>query len=418
MPFADGYLNKQAYFPEALTEQNPDPDLGLSVVIPCFNEPAITAVLESIAASGLTEKNVEVHVIINSSETASAEQKKQNRQSNDEAQEWIHNNKCEKTTFFIHHIENLPKKHAGVGLARKIGMDEAIRRYNVLNRPEGIIVSLDADCLIEANYLPEIERRFQANPSLHGVNINVEHDISGLPDEVTHATILYELYMRYYVEMLRNTGFPYAFHTIGSGFAVRANAYVKQGGMSKRQGGEDFYFLQKLFSLGNFQELNSTTVTPASRLSDRVPFGTGPEIKKIIDNDWVLFTYTPKAFQELRAFFSILEKVYQDPAFKVNDIIEAEALKKYLVNQEFNSKIKEIISNTSGFGSFKKRFFQWFNAFMILKFLNFAHQKTYDKQNILHSMKMLFPSESPSNALEWLLFLRNKQKSKEYVILQ
>ena len=34
----------------------------------------------------------------------------------------------------------------GVGLARKTGMDEAVRRFNAINNPEGIILNLDADC--------------------------------------------------------------------------------------------------------------------------------------------------------------------------------------------------------------------------------------------------------------------------------
>ena len=41
-------------------------------------------------------------------------------------------------------------------------------------------------------------------------------------------------------------GYPDSIYTIGSAFAVRAEAYMKQGGMNRRQAGEDFYFLYKL----------------------------------------------------------------------------------------------------------------------------------------------------------------------------
>ena len=41
----------------------------------------------------------------------------------------------------------MPAKDAGVGLARKTGMDEALYRFNMLGKPEGIILSYDADSL-------------------------------------------------------------------------------------------------------------------------------------------------------------------------------------------------------------------------------------------------------------------------------
>ena len=53
---------------------------------------------------------------------------------------------------------------AKAGTARKAGMDEAVRRYNLLGKPQGIIVSLDADTLVDENYLVEIENYFRKNP--------------------------------------------------------------------------------------------------------------------------------------------------------------------------------------------------------------------------------------------------------------
>ncbi|MBK7709587.1 MAG: hypothetical protein IPJ37_00380 [Bacteroidales bacterium] len=42
-------------------------------------------------------------------------------------------------------------------------------------------------------------------------------------------------------------------------------------------------------------------------------------------------------------------------------------------------KLKEIRNNTSGFQSFKKRFFGWFNMFRIVKYLNHAHSVIFEK---------------------------------------
>jgi hypothetical protein len=38
-------------------------------------------------------------------------------------------------------FEDLPRKHAGVGLARKIGMDLAVEHFLRNEKPRGIIVS-------------------------------------------------------------------------------------------------------------------------------------------------------------------------------------------------------------------------------------------------------------------------------------
>ena len=37
--------------------------------------------------------------------------------------------------------------------------------------------------------------------------------------------------------------------------AVRADAYLRQGGMNRRKAGEDFYFLNKFMVLGGYGEM-------------------------------------------------------------------------------------------------------------------------------------------------------------------
>lgn len=421
MSFADGYLTKQSPFNATFLKERPCSTLGMAVVIPCYNEPWILKTLEGLLRCKPTLSHVEVLVIINSAENSPKDHIKRNRETMQLIQEWTLFNRSPHMITYPLLFENLPVKDAGVGLARKLGMDEAVKRFNVLNKPAGVIISLDADCICEANYLIEIENRFKAHPRLNGANINVEHpfETKKMNDSVNHAIVLYELYLRYYVQALRNIGYPYAIHTIGSGFAVRAGAYVKQGGMNKRKAGEDFYFLQKLAALGNFGEINSTQVIPSSRMSERVPFGTGPQIKKIIENHLCIETFTLEAYHELENLFSSLETLYQA---KGNDAItctpSSRALGNYLVQQCWGKKLQEIKRNTSTFQSFRKRFYQWFNPFMVFKFLNFAHRNYYEKQNILNVLNETYPDKKNYGAAEWLLYLRAVQKMEAYFIPQ
>ena len=83
-----------------------------------------------------------------------------------------------------------------------------------------------------------------------GVSIAYAHRLeeADMTVQAREAIMKYELYLRYYRLALEYTGHPHAYHCIGSAFAVRTLDYVAQGGMNKRQAGEDFYFLQKLIS--------------------------------------------------------------------------------------------------------------------------------------------------------------------------
>ena len=55
--------------------------------------------------------------------------------------------------------------------------------------------------------------------------------------------------------------------------------------------------------MGNFTELNTTTVIPSPRVSDRVPFGTGKAVGEIVSADQrSLETYNFKIFVELKEF--------------------------------------------------------------------------------------------------------------------
>ena len=135
----------------------------------------------------------------------------------------------------------------------------------------------------ETNYFTAIESVLDTFPNTRGINIYFEHPVSGTeyPETVYRGIILYEMHLRYVNLMTRFTGFPHAYHTVGSCFGVRAESYAREGGMNRKKAGEDFYFLHKIIPLGEFREINSTCVIPSPRESDRVPFGTGACHKEI-----------------------------------------------------------------------------------------------------------------------------------------
>ncbi len=383
------YLNRYCkYEPRIL--KKPSNNLGIIITIPAYNEPNIQQSIQSILNAEKPSVATEIIVIINHTETTPNNIKEQNINSYTQLTEFAkkHNN----TSTQIHVLleENLTKKHSGVGLSRKIAMDEAIYRFNKVDNNKGIIISLDADTLISENYFTEVERAFIKNKGLNVAIPHFTHNTNGLPKNEKVAIIKYELYLKYFRLALRYTGFPYAFHTIGSAFSVTAQAYVKQGGMNKKQGGEDFYFLHKIFQLGNTIELTNATVFPSGRISDRVPFGTGPAVKSII-NEGCWITYNPILFKHLKQLFNSTDKLFNADNNAIKTVYNSLdlSIKQFIPLNEFNNKIEEINNNSTNLNSFTNRFFVWFNAFKIVKYLNFS-QQTHKGLDVQEAIKDFF----------------------------
>jgi hypothetical protein len=387
MPTLERYINNNITLPH-LIEEKPGKSLGICIVIPCYNEPELLETLNSLSSCTPPKCNTEVIVVLNSSEDSPKHILANNKKTLADFNSWKLEQNSSCLNFHIIEITDLPKKHAGAGRARKIGMDEAIRRFKNVNKEEGIIISLDADCLVQKNYIAEIENSFLQNPNHNFFTISFAHPTNhaDISNELREGITLYELYMRYYMHALKYSGFPHAIYSLGSCFAVKASAYVKQGGMNSRKAGEDFYFLQKMVSLGgNYGEITTTTVIPATRISDRVPFGTGPVLKRWTEGDMnIELTYNFRAFEELKSLFSNVRNYYSCSNNDLEKIFKNlhPSLCSFI---EIGNTLNEILSirnNCSDVDIFEKRFFHHINAFWILKYLNYSHQNYFKKEKL------------------------------------
>jgi len=258
-------------------------------------------------------------------------------------------------------------------------MDEAAGRIARTGLCDGVIASLDADCQVARNYFHRLRHEFLEYENCPGMSIYFEHPIpENDSDPVYEALLNYELHLRYYVAGQRYAGFPYAFHTIGSAMACRGSVYAGQGGMNRRKGGEDFYFIQKLVALGGYRALNTTTVYPKIRLSERVPFGTGPALKRALDSQTHPDTFAPEIFRDLKYLCHAMLESAPESFLDRTDNFPG-PLKQFLEQNDFAGRLDEIRSNVAGPAAFKRRLFQWFNAFRFLKYAQFASRYYYPK---------------------------------------
>ena len=285
----------------------------------------------------------------------------------------------------------MPNKIGGVGLARKIGMDEALKIFNYNSAPKKILICLDADCVVESNYLSSIVNEFnKRNLSAAAVNFrhNTEEDSSS-----TAAIMCYEIFLHYYVLGLKYADSPFAFHTVGSTMICNCESYIKVEGMNKRKAAEDFYFMEKLAKNYKIEKINSTTVYPSSRSSWRVPFGTGQRVERFLShkqNEYLL--YDPTSFDILKAWLKI---------FNANEIETSNQylksareihpkLSNFLLEQNFEKDWNRILKNSTNSKQLAKQKQKWFDGFRTMKLIHYLRDKALPQINMFEALNGLF----------------------------
>ncbi len=407
MGFASDWLEKRAVFPEFINEA-PHANTGIIVIVPAYNELGIEVMLDSLLLCDKPQCEVDVIIVVNAPSDACAEIISNNEDCVKNIEGWKKRNHDCFFRLFSFNIQKPDFRDWGVGLARKTGMDEAVRRFNQIGRPDGVIVNLDADCLVAKNYFVSINNELLINSQRSACSIYFEHQ-KGNDDRLDEFITWYELHLRFFLQGIKFAGFPFAFHTVGSSIAVKAISYIKAGGMNRRQAGEDFYFIQKLVPAGGYFALNTTVVYPSARVSSRVPFGTGATISRLnAEKSPELLSYNVQAFIDLHYLFSSIESFFTSDDHEIESGYSRlpDGLRSFIDIDDWKEKIAELKGNTSGLQSFRKRFFGWFNMFKIVKYLNLVHQNTFNKVNITKSagelLKVLgsnFQSDDPEKLL-------------------
>ena len=400
------YLRQSPLFGR-LVDVPPAKDLKIVVVIPVLAEPEILSTLKSLALCDQSQGNVEVFIIINDRLDANNSLKKINEDTYHKLSVYLSSLNQKWLQFYAFYFRDLPLRKGGVGMARKIGMDEAVRRFEE-NKKDGIILSLDADCLVSPDYFSSARQFFEKNADLWSAHYPFEHRLS--PDGSDHgnaAIEAYELHLRYFINAQRYADFPFAFQTIGSCIAVTSRGYQKMGGMNVRQAGEDFHFLQKFIEANKHGEIQAGCVYPSGRVSFRVPFGTGKGISAILDGKPQM-SYSMRTFEDLKKMIVTLPVLYQDlqrgSAKMWFNLIPAK-VKGFLDHLDGLNKVREIFAHTASYRAFRSRFFCWFNGLKVIQFAHYCRDHGYPDEPVfdtateLYSLFFLEKSESTISGL-------------------
>jgi len=281
-------------------------------------------------------------------------------------------------------------KQAGVGLARKIGLDQALKVFDYSNPNKKILISLDADCTVEENYIKEI-RNFFNKQNISVANIDFEHNLESEKNNI-RGIVSYEIYLRHYVAGLLFAMSPYSFHTIGSTLVCDHEAYIKAGGINTRKAAEDFYFLQKLAKHYKIHIIASTKVKPSARESWRVPFGTGKSMTDYLTGKKEILLYEPDEYIVLKDWLELLNS---DLSLNTNIILnEAKIIHSELFNflesRGFSKDWDQILSNSKSEKQLNYQRKNWFDAFKTLKLMHHLRDTSFPMVDIKSGVEKLF----------------------------
>ncbi len=176
--------------------------------------------------------------------------------------------------------------------------------------PESLIVSIDADTEYPPDYLERVAGVLEDASTYVGVAAPYLHARCG-NDGVDRAMLRYEIYLRVYALNLWRFGSPYAFTAMGSLISTRVRCYRAVGGLEPKRGGEDFYFLQKLCKHGRVAHWVDVEVKPATRISQRVPIGTGPALAMDLEAQRQRYPIYPyELFEDVRETTELFADLY------------------------------------------------------------------------------------------------------------
>jgi hypothetical protein len=376
------YLSKQTPAPPWQIHETPTRHFCGAIVIPSLAESTnLPQTLASLAdnPADLLEQYM-ILIVINQRSDASIAESSDNIKTLSMLADW-------KRQYRLPHLfrvdaaskgKELPVKQ-GVGLARKIGLDLALRHLDYRNN-DPLLICLDADTLVQPDYLPALSRHF-ATATSGGASLPYCHLPAAHP-AAQSAIDRYELFLRVYVLGLELAGSPYAFHTVGSAMACRASSYVTAGGMNRRLAGEDFYFLQQVHKTSGVAHLTGTVVHPSPRSSHRVPFGTGRSVGDMLaDGEQRLLFYQPVVFSIVKEWLAC---VMTNPdatsaALLTHAAAIAPVLQAFLEEIGFSEAWENLKRNHRETGKLKTAFHGWFDAFRTMRLIHELSDRAYPR---------------------------------------
>ena len=338
------------------------------IVIPAYGESKyLFDTLESINNATSLQTTLVIVVINNSS--------KEDELLKSDNDITLNNLKNQKYNFILGVIDassfgyELPIKHAGVGLARKIGIDLALP---FLISKNSLIFCLDSDTIVSKKYIDETSTYF-SNNKVKAAVIGFKHQVAS-DSKLENAIRSYEHFLFTTANKLKNAGSPYGYVAMGSTMVCTVEAYCSIGGMPRKKATEDFYFLQELAKYSGVKSINTILVFPSPRPISRVYLGTGYRMKQVRNGFNInSIYYSDNAFNILSEWIKVASSAWQLNLSELFDRISTidPRLQKFIINEGIGDVWEKIQINTSSKQYFSNQFHRWFDGLKTIRFLKY-----------------------------------------------
>lgn len=396
MTAASRYLQRYAYLP-AICEEQPPHDLALCIVVPCYREHHVVKFLAHLAGCEAPPLRCEVLLVWNSHESEPQATSAEHAMLAQAARSW-----CDRNApwFTLQNLmcDALPAARPGLSMARKVGLDEALRRMDTASH-EGILVLSSADVRYSRSYFVAVCQALLNNQIPGACYSQFQYSGAGEPDAVKQAAVLYELYLHYLNVGASLCGFPYPLVIPAPAISLTATAYIKSGGYAATYNEQSTAFVARLNELGNFKRIPQVQVTLLARNEVRPGSEAARTIARMSRrNRSRLYVPHPNGFALLYRLLSSLPELYLAEHLKLRQVADLGApVQRYFDKLFFDEHIAKLRQNSRHLASFQERFFQWFNAARVMQFLKFLSDEIHPPMHVEHSLTVLLQRSSWSH---------------------
>lgn len=122
-------------------------------------------------------------------------------------------------------------------------------------------------------------------------------------------------------------------------------------------------------------------------------------MKYLEGNSEPITTYNLDSFLALIPLFSSIDKLYNSDKEGIKNQLKLLPgfLSEYLSAINADEKIDEVKQNTTTRESFRKRFFLWFDAFQLLKYLNYINETHFNRMPVASEAKRILKLKKTDN---------------------
>tara|TARA_Y100000590_G_C15744817_1_gene1021567 strand:- start:740 stop:1870 length:1131 start_codon:yes stop_codon:yes gene_type:complete len=338
------------------------------IIIPVYNEfPTILKTLDSINNQDKNLLKLTLAVlVINNNVSSSLSIINNNFKSYQTIQKNRYKFECIALDYFSHG-KSISDQQFGVGIARKIGMDFALK----YSKKNSLFFSLDADTIVSNLYLSTIINYFnKIKPKV--CTIGFQHQQSKDPI-INKGIRIYEKELYHMAQQIKNSKSPYGYISMGSAIVCTIESYIAVGGMSTRNAAEDFYFMQSLAKHTKIDTIKDILIYPSSRNEQRVHLGTGfrmSEYKK--KQNFKNLFFSKSSYKIIKDLIKLVDKNYNQPYTNFNKDLNKDFnynVCNFLRHHKLNNIWGKINNNAKSKKQFMTFFHQWFDALKIMQLL-------------------------------------------------